>query len=83
MVMSCAPLFLKDGISRWSTRVARIVLPSFPVFFIGRSDEDSHAFVQVLDGVTGQVEYHRYPIGEFHAPPDTFDFVDWEESVFT
>ncbi len=44
-----------------------------PGVFIGRSDEDSHAFVQVLDGVTGQVEYHRYPIGEFHAAPDIFD----------
>ena len=44
-----------------------------PGVFIGRSGEDSHAFVQVLDGATGQVEYHRYPVEAFHAAPDTFD----------
>ncbi len=44
-----------------------------PGVFIGRAGEDSHAFVQVLDGVTGQVEYHRYPMEAFYAASDTFD----------
>jgi tocopherol cyclase len=44
-----------------------------PGVFIGQSGEDSHAFVQVLDGSTGQVEYHRYPIEAFHAASDAFD----------
>jgi tocopherol cyclase len=44
-----------------------------PGIFKGRSDEDSHAFVQVLDGVTGQVAYHRYPVADFQAEPDMFD----------
>lgn len=44
-----------------------------PGIFIGRSDEDSHAFVQVLDGVTGQAAYHRYPAAAFQAAPDEFE----------
>jgi len=44
-----------------------------PGVFVGRPGEDSHAFVQVLDGVTGQVVYHRYPVEAFHADPDAFD----------
>ncbi len=35
-----------------------------------RTDE---AFVQVLDGVTGESEYHRYDPGDFWAATDRFD----------
>lgn len=48
-------------------------LAFIPGVFIGRPGEDSHAFVQVLDGCTGQVEYHRYPVEAFHAAADQFD----------
>lgn len=44
-----------------------------PGIFLGHSREGSHAFVQVLDGSTGQVEYHRYKVEEFQAAPDVFD----------
>ncbi len=42
-----------------------------PGIFFGQAD--SHAFVQVLDGVTGEVTYHRYPVEAFQAAADSFD----------
>lgn len=42
-------------------------LAIIPGIFRGREGEDSHAFVQVLNGSTGQVEYHRYPVEAFQA----------------
>ena len=33
---------------------------------------DAHAFVQVLDGVSGESAYHRYPLSEFNADHDEF-----------
>lgn len=35
--------------------------------------EDPHAFVQVLDGMTGQTTYHRYGVDEFWAAADAFE----------
>ncbi len=34
---------------------------------------DSHAFVQVLDGVSGASQYHRFPKGDFWASRDRFE----------
>jgi tocopherol cyclase len=42
-----------------------------PGVFIAK--QDSHAFVQVLDGLTGRASYHRYELSEFHTSADTFD----------
>ena len=44
-----------------------------PGVFMGKTEEDSHAFVQVLDGSTQQVEYHRYPISQFWSAEDRFE----------
>jgi hypothetical protein len=44
-----------------------------PGVFIGREPASSHAFVQTLDGVTGQTAYHRYPFEAFYASRDEFD----------
>ena len=44
-----------------------------PGVFMGRSAEESHAFVQVLNGLTGQVDYHTYPIEQFQSAADRFD----------
>jgi tocopherol cyclase len=33
----------------------------------------NHAFIQVLDGMTSQVVYHRYPYHAFQASRNTFD----------
>jgi tocopherol cyclase len=34
--------------------------------------KDAHAFIQILDGVTGGTEYHRYPIDAFEASQSGF-----------
>jgi tocopherol cyclase len=44
-----------------------------PGIFLSDDPEEEHAFVQVLDGVTGQVTYHRYPASAFWAARDAFD----------
>ncbi len=43
-----------------------------PGLFRG-SDGSSEAFVQVLDGLTGQSWYHEYDAADFHADPSNFD----------
>ncbi len=44
-----------------------------PGVFIGREAGSSHAFVQTLDGATGQTTYHRYPFESFRAAPRELD----------
>jgi hypothetical protein len=41
----------------------------------GADPSRDHAFVQVLDGATGRVEYAEYPVAEFVSAPDRFDVV--------
>lgn len=43
-----------------------------PGIFLNADPARRHAFVQVLDGNSGQVFYHRYPVEEFWAASDTF-----------
>jgi len=44
-----------------------------PGVFMGKTAEDSHAFVQVLEGANSRVEYHRYPIEQFWSAEDHFE----------
>jgi tocopherol cyclase len=44
-----------------------------PGIFRGKDAQTSHAFVQVLDGTTGQATYHQYPIEAWQAKEDAFD----------
>lgn len=44
-----------------------------PGVFVGKTTADSHAFVQVLEGASSRVEYHRYPIDQFWAAEDHFE----------
>jgi hypothetical protein len=44
-----------------------------PGVFLSEDPDEHHAFVQVLDGRTGQVTYHRYRPEEFWAAEGTFD----------
>ncbi len=44
-----------------------------PGIFKHADPAETHAFVQVLDGVTGTSAYHRYPAGQFAAARDVFD----------
>ena len=43
-----------------------------PGLFMGKTAEDSHAFIQVMDGSTQRVEYHRYSIEDFSSAEDRF-----------
>ena len=44
-----------------------------PGIFLSDDPDRHHAFVQVLDGVTGQATYHRYPPQAFWAARNEFD----------
>ena len=44
-----------------------------PGVFVGKTLEDSHAFIQVLDGANSQVQYHRFPISDFWSAEDRFE----------
>ena len=44
-----------------------------PGIFLSNDPQQHHAFIQVLNGITGQVVYHRYPANEFWAARDAFD----------
>ena len=35
--------------------------------------QDAHAFVQVLEGVSGTAVYHRFPVEQFSASPTRLD----------
>ena len=51
-----------------SVRVAVI-----PGVFLSEDGRLAEAFVQVLDGMTGQTAYHPFPLGEFAAQTHRFD----------
>jgi hypothetical protein len=44
-----------------------------PGIFLSDDPDRHHAFVQILDGGTGRVTYHRYPAGEFWAATEGLD----------
>ncbi|MGJ3237836.1 MAG: tocopherol cyclase family protein [Anaerolineae bacterium] len=44
-----------------------------PGIFKNRDADQSHAFVQVLNGNTGDARYHRYPVDVFSARDRAFD----------
>jgi tocopherol cyclase len=48
-------------------------LAFIPGVFFGKTPEETHAFVQVLDGRTRESKYFRYPIGAFRASERTLD----------
>jgi tocopherol cyclase len=44
-----------------------------PGIFLSHDPKQHHAFVQVLDGATGQASYHRFPAEAFEADADAFE----------
>lgn len=44
-----------------------------PGIFLSDDPQKHHAFIQVLDGLTGQATYHRYPATEFWAAEEAFE----------
>ena len=55
-----------DASERWRYAI-------IPGIFLGKDGNDSHSFVQTLDGVTGATAYHRYPLSAFAASPAALD----------
>jgi tocopherol cyclase len=61
---------------KFADAAQRQVWAVIPGVFLSSSkfpEQESHAFVQTLDGRTGASHYHRYPLREFHASPKEFD----------
>jgi tocopherol cyclase len=54
-----------------ATEQARYAI--IPGIFLSDDPDRHHAFVQVLDGATGEASYHRYPAEAFEAARDAFD----------
>ncbi|GAB4526641.1 MAG: tocopherol cyclase family protein [Anaerolineae bacterium] len=44
-----------------------------PGVFRALNPQEDHAFVQVLNGMTGKATYHRYPVEAFRASEEAFD----------
>lgn len=44
-----------------------------PGIFHHPDPERAHSFIQVLDGMSSKVEYHRFPFGAFHSSPSNFN----------
>jgi tocopherol cyclase len=49
------------------------VLALIPGVFYGRKREESHAFIQVLDGRSHRTAYHRFPLEAFRASRKSLD----------
>jgi tocopherol cyclase len=70
----------RDFFEGWYFKFAdlseRNVWAVIPGVFLASSKipgEESHAFVQTLNGRSGESHYHRYPLREFQASADDFD----------
>ena len=44
-----------------------------PGIFIAKDHTKNHAFIQILDGMSGRATYHEFPIGAFYADRKMFD----------
>ncbi|MFU8840154.1 MAG: tocopherol cyclase family protein [Nitriliruptoraceae bacterium] len=44
-----------------------------PGIFLSEDPAEQHAFIQLLDGTTGEASYHRYPADAFRAADDRFE----------
>jgi len=68
--------FFEGWYFKFADAAQRQVWAVIPGVFLASSkfpEQESHAFVQTLDGRTGQSHYHRYPLREFQASPEEFD----------
>jgi tocopherol cyclase len=48
------------------------ILAVIPGVFIGRDRQESHAFIQILDGKTHRSTYHSYPFSQFQTSSRNF-----------
>ncbi|NCU33459.1 MAG: hypothetical protein EOM23_11155, partial [Candidatus Moranbacteria bacterium] len=54
-------------------RQHKLVLAVIPGISIGKNKADSHAFIQVINALSGQVEYYRFPYEQFQTDKGRFD----------
>jgi tocopherol cyclase len=54
-------------------RYGEHVYSFIPGIFFGKKRSDSHAFIQVMDGKSGETFYHRYGDQEFTSARDVYD----------
>ena len=61
----------KDFFEGWYYKIIdrqkKCVLAVIPGIAIGKSKKDAHAFIQVIDAVSGKAAYHRFPLEAFIA----------------
>ncbi len=50
----------------------KTILAVIPGIALGKSREDAHAFIQVIDAGSGRTEYHRFAYEDFNANKDSF-----------
>jgi len=68
--------FFEGWYFKFADAAQRQVWAVIPGVFLASSkfpEQESHAFIQTLDGRTGESHYHRYPLGEFQASTEEFD----------
>lgn len=68
--------FFEGWYFKFADAAERNVWAVIPGVFLASSKipgEESHAFVQTLNGRTGESQYHRYDLHEFQASTDAFD----------
>ena len=65
--------FFEGWYFKFVDAMERHVHAVIPGVFLGKDAAASHCFVQVLDGLTGQSTYHRYPLDQFWASDHELD----------
>ena len=67
----------KDYFEGWYFKLIdpsrKTVFAVIPGIAIGTSRRDAHAFIQLIDAVTGRTAYFRFPFDTFHADENRFD----------
>jgi len=54
-------------------KTGKHVYSFIPGIFFGKKKQRSHAFIQVMNGTTGETFYHRYSVNEFSSDREVFD----------
>ncbi|MGD9899820.1 MAG: tocopherol cyclase family protein [Calditrichaceae bacterium] len=62
--------FFEGWFYKFVDKTAENVYAVIPGIFIAEDPEDSHSFIQVLDGQSHQASYHRFPVESFKASGD-------------
>lgn len=52
---------------------AEKILAFIPGIFLSNNSDESHAFIQILEGGTHYSDYHRFPISDFYSSPKKMD----------